>query len=82
MKNDGRVSASEIAEFIYCKRAWYLRSQGLLETTDLMHDGTRQHAALFEKTSRLALGKIIALSFIILGIILLVILLLLPTFLS
>jgi len=80
MKNDGRVSASEIAEFVYCKRAWYLRSQGLLGTTDLMRDGTRQHAALFEKASRLAVGKTIALFFIILGIALLALLFFLSAF--
>lgn len=72
MKNDGRVSASEIGEYVYCKRAWYLRSRGLLETTDIMREGTKQHMALFQRTGRLTHGRFIAILLILLGLLLLI----------
>jgi CRISPR/Cas system-associated exonuclease Cas4 (RecB family) len=40
------VSASEIGEFCYCKRAWWLRYHGRMEQTDTMKRGVVNHDKL------------------------------------
>jgi CRISPR/Cas system-associated exonuclease Cas4 (RecB family) len=46
MKNKKYVSASEIGDFVYCKRGWWLRFNGLLSTTKTMLAGTAAHEKL------------------------------------
>ena len=40
------ITASEIGEYIYCKRGWWLKDQGLLKTTPVMIQGTAEHSRL------------------------------------
>lgn len=40
------VTASEIGDFVYCKRGWWLRFHGLLSTTKAMLAGTAGHEKL------------------------------------
>ena len=46
MSNKKYVSASEIGDFFYCKRGWWLRFNGLLATTKEMIAGTAGHEKL------------------------------------
>jgi CRISPR/Cas system-associated exonuclease Cas4 (RecB family) len=69
MRNDGRVSASEIGEYVYCKRAWYLRSKGLLETTPQMQRGIMKHHQVFLRIEFMATGRKIAFILLSLGLI-------------
>lgn len=39
------IKASEIGEYLYCQRAWWLRLQGAASTNvQELAEGTRQHA--------------------------------------
>lgn len=40
------ISASEIGDFTYCKRGWWLRKNGYLKQNEAMARGTRQHVRL------------------------------------
>ena len=40
------VTASEIGDYVYCKRAWWLRIQGMSETTPEMKSGSIKHVRL------------------------------------
>jgi CRISPR/Cas system-associated exonuclease Cas4 (RecB family) len=47
--HDTRISASEVADYVYCRRCWYLRLRGLLPPkglTEAMLKGTAQHTHL------------------------------------
>ena len=45
--NKQYVSASEIGEFVYCKRAWWLRFNGVTTTpSPAMTQGTAKHNLL------------------------------------
>lgn len=46
MKPDIYITASEIGEYVYCKRSWWLKTQGLIPTTEAMREGQRQHETL------------------------------------
>lgn len=46
MKDRKNVTASEIGDFVYCKRGWWLRSHDLLPTTETMLAGTEAHEKL------------------------------------
>lgn len=72
MKHDGRISASEIGDYIYCKRGWYLRQNGLLEQTDLMRQGISQHNAQFLSVERLKVGRFLAIGFLLIGTLLII----------
>lgn len=62
------IAASEIGEYIYCKRAWWLRLHGLLGENDVMREGTFKHIKLADHLDILRKGIIIAFSIILLGI--------------
>jgi len=56
MDNDYYVTASELSEFVFCKRGWWLRRNGLIKETEAMSRGTQKHkqlAATVEKNPRL-----------------------------
>lgn len=66
MNSKNYITASEIGEYVYCKRAWWLRNQGLIETTPHMVRGSAAHNALAFKLNLSFKLKIIAL--LIIGI--------------
>ena len=43
MNSENYVKASEIQEYTYCKRAWWLRMHGRLSVTEQMKAGTIAH---------------------------------------
>lgn len=80
MKQPIVITASEISEYIYCKRGWYLRFNNKAPTTQAMLDGITKHEELFLFLGSLSFRKkvarfIIFLSLILLGISLVVTLL-------
>jgi len=72
------ISASEVGDFVYCKRGWWLRMQGLLSTTFAMQQGTEEHESILLQLIRIRLIQQIL---IWVGLVLLVLLLLLVIFL-
>ncbi len=54
MDSQNFISASEIGDYIYCKRGWWLRIQGKLPTTEAMQAGTLAHDSLLARLVRLA----------------------------
>lgn len=40
------IKASEIGEYLYCKRGWWLMQKGLPLHNDAMQEGSVQHLAL------------------------------------
>lgn len=71
------ISASEIGDFVYCKRGWWLRLQRLLPTTFAMEQGTQSHENIFLQLIRIKKMQQILLW---LGLVLLIVLLLLVIF--
>lgn len=55
MDNSEYISASEIGDYVYCKRGWWLRQRGLLKTTFAMQEGTQKHDNLFLQIIRIQL---------------------------
>lgn len=43
MNKEEYVTASEIGDYVFCPRGWWLRYNNLLKTTDQMSDGTKAH---------------------------------------
>ena len=78
MENSEYVSASEIGDFVYCKKGWWMKRQGLLSVTSEMQMGTEKHNSLLYSLTRI---KLLQNLLIWSGIILLLILILLLTFL-
>jgi CRISPR/Cas system-associated exonuclease Cas4 (RecB family) len=77
MDRSDYISASEIGDYIYCKRGWWLRRKGLLTMNFAMQKGTEAHDSIFSQLLRLkSLQNILLWG----GIILLVILVLLLIF--
>lgn len=60
------VKASEIGEYVYCQRAWWLRFKDLLPTTSAMEAGTAGHNALSQRIQQFR--KLMRLALIILGL--------------
>lgn len=79
MDKRGYITASEIGEYVYCKRAWWLRVKGTVETTTAMVKGSAFHNALSFKLDLSPKLKIIAL--LLIGIALLSIVLVISFFL-
>lgn len=73
MKNNLYISASEISEYVYCQRAWWLRIQGLLSANQAMLEGEIKHTTLAKWLSVYKKLFGIALAMILMGIILSVI---------
>jgi CRISPR/Cas system-associated exonuclease Cas4 (RecB family) len=46
MKSTLYITASEIGDYVYCKRSWWLRFQGLSEVTPAMRSGMIKHTSL------------------------------------
>jgi CRISPR/Cas system-associated exonuclease Cas4 (RecB family) len=64
VKKDFVVTASELGEYVYCKRAWWLRINGYTKENSRMVEGTNYHNNLanrldsFELYLKLVLGLI------------------------
>ena len=80
MKNDGFIKASEIGEYVYCKRAWWLRTKGELKQTDLMKTGIKKHNEQFLSVEKSQVGRLLALGLLLVGLVILVIYYLLQGF--
>ena len=77
-----RISASEVADFVYCRRCWYFRLRGLQpakETTEAMLQGAAQHTHLAGQLEHhdhtrtilllvVALATVICVGLIVLGV--------------
>lgn len=64
------VTASELGDYVYCKRSWWLKVQGLSKTTGRMQEGTAGHEDLFNSINSYSFKKILALVLITFGLIL------------
>jgi CRISPR/Cas system-associated exonuclease Cas4 (RecB family) len=63
------VTASEISEFVYCKRAWWLRSNGKINAvTAEMIRGTEGHNKLLKKADVLQRLKVFAITLILISL--------------
>lgn len=71
MKNTEYVTASELGDFVFCKRGWWLRFNGLLRDTPAMAQGTQQHKDLAQTVTSNTSKRKVALSIILVGILLL-----------
>ena len=71
MKNLHQVKASEIGEYIYCQRGWWLRfNEYITGSTPSMDEGIKKHNELSQNIESFSTKKILAISLIILGLIL------------
>jgi CRISPR/Cas system-associated exonuclease Cas4 (RecB family) len=80
MNNQSLIKASEINEYIYCKRAWWLRFNGDSGNVSAMNEGLDQHNKL---SNMLLLNKkllTLAIIVMLLGLLLLLAALLLSLF--
>ncbi len=68
MQQQSLITASELAEYVYCKRAWWLRLQGLLSENDAMREGQVKHVKLSEWVIMYRRNVLIAFFLILLGI--------------
>lgn len=71
VKNTEFITASEIGEYVFCKRGWWLRLNGYLEQSDVMREGTRLHdhiawSVLLKKKIKMAIIWLICLLVIML----------------
>ena len=82
MKNNYYVKASELGDYVYCPRGWWLRFNGKLGTTEDMIQGTREHNTLAEDLQIFNRKKVIAWLFIAGGILLLIIYFLISVFIK
>ena len=80
MNTKNYITASEIGEYVYCKRAWWLRTQGKMETTPQMVRGSTAHNALAFKLQLSLKLKIIAL--LIIGIAVLAVVLIITSIIN
>ncbi len=82
MPHSDIVKASEIAEYVYCKRSWWLRfNEKITGSTEAMDLGTLRHNELAEKVESHSIKKSLALILIFSGLILLI-LIIITAFLS
>jgi CRISPR/Cas system-associated exonuclease Cas4 (RecB family) len=52
------ISASEIGEYLYCQRAWWLRRRGVKSSKQTVLDaGTQQHEALAQAVEQVGRGS-------------------------
>lgn len=55
------ISASEIGDYVYCKRGWWLRQHGLLTPNFAMKQGEEVHDSIFSQLIRIKLIQTILL---------------------
>jgi hypothetical protein len=72
------ISASEISEYLYCRRAWWYRRRGVRSATQLIMDtGTVQHIELATTTRAVEQRRHFAWRLLLAGLVVLIALLLL-----
>lgn len=49
------ISASEIGDYVYCKRGWWLRQHGLLTPNFAMQQGEEKHESILSQLIKLKL---------------------------
>ncbi len=73
MKRDEYITASEIGDFVYCKRRWWLKFNKMLpDSTPVMDAGTKAHESLASQLENNKKNITLALFLIGLGIILVI----------
>lgn len=75
MQKDKYVSASEINDYIFCHRGWWLRYNGKLKTTDGMLRGTKTHDNLAKALAGIDTKILLTLIAVAIGLIILTIVL-------
>ena len=68
MKDVPFVTASEISEYLYCKRGWWLRKHSLLENNPQMLQGISEHNKLLTKVTLQRPIRRLAILLLLLGI--------------
>jgi hypothetical protein len=68
MEPKNYVTASEIGEYVYCQRAWWLKATGKAEQTLSMLQGTLDHDALANLLSAIKRNMTIAWTVMLIGI--------------
>lgn len=61
MASSNYITASEIGEYVYCPRGWWLKKKGNLQTTPQMIKGIAHHESIFSRINWNFRLKIIAL---------------------
>lgn len=74
MSKANYVTASEVGEYTYCPRGWWLHYHGLLETTPQMLAGTKLHDQLGRKVIWFRRLAILSIVLIVVGLVALLIL--------
>jgi CRISPR/Cas system-associated exonuclease Cas4 (RecB family) len=67
MADNKFIRASDIGEYTFCKRVWWLRRNGFLPTTSQMVEGSFKHDALSDKLDSLGFLKTLAIIFVVMG---------------
>ncbi|MDX2137600.1 MAG: hypothetical protein SF123_05850 [Chloroflexota bacterium] len=71
---DQYISAKEVAEFLYCERAWWYRLQGKVdENAPLMRAGAKKHDAIAAQVTQMEQRRTLSHSLLWLGAVLFVI---------
>jgi CRISPR/Cas system-associated exonuclease Cas4 (RecB family) len=73
MQSKNIVLASEIADYVYCKRSWWLRFTGRAKANYAMELGTQRHNELSDNLSFFSARKIAAISLILVSLVLIII---------
>lgn len=72
MKNPTVVTASEIGDYVYCRRSWWLKINGYIEKSNYaMERGTKNHNLLLQSLETASFKKVLAIVLIVTGLILL-----------
>ena len=65
------VTASEIGDYVFCKRGWWLRFNGLLKDTEAMTKGVEQHEKIASNLQNTWKLRNIAFTILLLGLLVL-----------
>ena len=65
------ITASELGDYVFCKRGWWLRKKGLLSIpTQAMIEGTEGYDNIFLQLQALRLRTFVAWVFLLIGAVL------------
>jgi CRISPR/Cas system-associated exonuclease Cas4 (RecB family) len=82
MSNDNYITASEIAEYIYCNRAWWLKLTGYKsENQAALTQGSESHSQYARQVNTVTRLEKIGRLILVLGIVLLIVFVLVRLFL-
>ena len=73
MKSTEYVKASELGNYVYCPRAWWLNFNGKSVVTEYMMQGTAEHNTLAKNIETFNTRKILAWVLIVGGILIILI---------